>query len=86
MITTLAGNKVTTTFLEDVKRAVREGVLLGIKWVIVVVLVLFGVAWFLGDYQVVRMRALNGQIAWERQQNASRQSQQPNPGALQPGR
>lgn len=51
--------------LTEAGRAVREGALLGLRWAVALLIVLFALSWFLGDYQQVRVRALNGQRAFE---------------------
>ena len=48
----------------DIKGAARAGLLLGVKWLVVVV----GLSWIAGDYRSVRQGARNGQVAWERQE------------------
>jgi len=46
-------------------RAIEAGLLLGAKWLIVIVLVGLGVGYVLQDYAIVRQRAYNGQLAYE---------------------
>ena len=47
------------------RTAAQEGTVLGVKYGIAVLLTIWAVAWLLGDYSVVRQRALNGQHAFE---------------------
>ncbi len=49
----------------DLKVAAREGVILGVKYGLAAIIVLFMVAALLGDYAIVRQRALNGQKVYE---------------------
>lgn len=50
---------------DRLKVAAEEGIVLGVKWGIVIVLVCMAVVFALGDYNIVRQRAANGQQAWE---------------------
>ena len=47
------------------KQAAEEAIILGVKWSLIVALILLTVSWLLGDYKTVRQRALNGQQAFE---------------------
>lgn len=49
----------------DLKAAAREGIVLGVKYGLAAMLVIVAVSFLLGDYQVVRGRAYNGQVAFE---------------------
>lgn len=50
---------------DRVKRAAEAGVLLGVQYGIALALMLLAISWMLGDYTLVRQRALNGQQAFE---------------------
>ena len=54
-----------TSFSARFMRAIEAGLLLGAKWLIVIVLVGLGVGYVLQDYGIVRQRAYNGQLAYE---------------------
>ena len=61
--------------LYDLKEAVRRGILHGVEWGIVILIIGFLLVWALNDYNVIRQRALNGQRAFEylsQQQESSR--------------
>ena len=47
------------------KTAAEAGLLLGVKWGLAVILTLWSISWVLGDYNLVRQRAENGQRAFE---------------------
>ena len=66
-------------FWEELKVVVSEAVLFGVKWLVVSLLILTGISWWLSDYQTVRNRSRNGQIAWERQEQAISRQAQPAP-------
>lgn len=53
------------TWLDRLRQAAEAGVVLGVKWAIVAAILLVSVSWLLGDYNVVRERAANGQRAFE---------------------
>ena len=46
-----------SAFRHRLSVAVQEGVLIGVKWLIVSLIALFGVVWFIGDYAAVREQA-----------------------------
>ncbi len=50
---------------ERLKQAASDGLVLGVKGAVALVVVALAVMLFLGDYSVVRQRALNGQKAFE---------------------
>ena len=52
-------------FRERLIVVVQEAVLIGVRWSVVLVLSLWALSWALGDYGIVRQRALNGQQAFE---------------------
>ena len=52
-------------FRDRLQDAAEWGVLTGVKWAIVVALVLLSVTLLLGDYNTVRERSANGELAWE---------------------
>lgn len=55
-----------------VRQAATDGLVVGVKYSIALVVVAFVLTWALGDYAIVRQRALHGQIAFETlQQRAS---------------
>lgn len=57
---------------QDLATAARDGLVLGVKYGIALLAVGVLIACALGDYAIVRQRALNGQIAFETlQQRAS---------------
>ena len=62
-------------FRERLRAAVEAGIILGVKWTIVLAAMVYGLATLLGDYSTVRQRALNGQQAFEfiQQQIAAQQ-------------
>ncbi len=66
-------------FLGRMKTAAEWAVLLGIKIAIVVAIVLVSVSFVLGDYNIVRGRAANGERAWEWIQSQQPANQQPSP-------
>ena len=62
-------------FWTRLRQAAEDGVLLAVKWGVVVIVLGFLGLWALGDYTLVRQRAYNGQIAFEAiQQAQQRQS------------
>lgn len=65
------------TFWQRSVQAIQEGILLGVKWAIVIAITLIAVSFVLNDYGVVRQRAKNGQWAAEmlQQQLAAQQKQ-----------
>lgn len=62
-----AGASVSSSeaFLPRLQAAVEWAVLWGVKIAIVLAIVLMSVSYLVGDYNVVRERALNGQRAFE---------------------
>ena len=58
------------TFWPRLQAACAAGVLLGVQYGLAAILILVAVSWVLGDYSVVRQRALRGQQAWEQIQAA----------------
>ena len=52
-------------FLDRLRSACEEGVLIGVKLALAVGFVLIGVSYILADYGLVRERARNGQAAYE---------------------
>lgn len=63
------------SFLERLKGAAQEGILIGVKWAIVLGILGFVVIWAFRDYSIVRARATNGQAAFEFIQKAQAQQQ-----------
>lgn len=63
------------TFLQRLTVTAQEGVLIGVKWLIVTIIALFGVGWFLGDYAAVRDQARY--VAQVRAQQAQQAAQKP---------
>ena len=51
-----------------VKEAAEDGLVFGVKALVFLLVLLFGLSWFLGDYTLVRQRAMNGQWAAEQVQ------------------
>ena len=56
------------SFSERLRQVVQDGVLVGVKWLIVSLFALFGVGWALNDYAFVRDQARY--VALVRQQQA----------------
>lgn len=54
-----------SAFLQRLSVVAQEGVLIGVKWMIALILMLWAVSWSLGDYNIVRQRALSGQQAFD---------------------
>ncbi len=52
-------------FLGRLRTCAEDGILWGVKLAIIVAIVLVSVTYLLGDYTIVRERALNGQRAFE---------------------
>jgi len=65
------------TFRERVSTAAQEGLVLGVKWGIALLAVAILILYAISDYNTVRQRAYNGQLAFEAIQRA--QAQQPAP-------
>lgn len=66
--------------LERLKSAAVDGIVLGVKWALVGLLALFALSWALGDYGILRQRAMNGQRAFEfiqQQVEAAKSQRQP---------
>lgn len=63
-------------FRERLRIAVEWAILWGVKIAIVLAIVLISVSYLLGDYNIVRERALNGQRAFEFIQAQSKASQE----------
>jgi hypothetical protein len=55
------------------RAAAEEGLVLGVKWAIALAAILLGVSLTLGDYNLVRQRAYNGQLAFEALQRVQQQ-------------
>lgn len=53
------------TFWMQVRNAAAAGTVVGVKWAMALLIMLASLAMFLGDYQVLRQRAANGQRAFE---------------------
>ena len=49
----------------EIKKAARDGVVLGVKYGLAVAGILLALSWIFNDYQVIRGRAQNGQAAFE---------------------
>ena len=45
--------------------AVQQAIVWGVQAAVVLAIVAFAVLWLAGDYQIVRARAYNGQVAFE---------------------
>lgn len=65
--------------LDRLKQAAAEGLVLGVKWGIALLVVGFLVLWAANDYSVVRARAEHGQAAFEYIQKATQQQAAPKP-------
>lgn len=83
LVTTPSNISNRFTFLEEplsdkLKRAAIDGLVFGVKWGVVLVVLAMITLVFVGDYQTTRARAFNGQAAFEfiakAQQDASRQA------------
>lgn len=64
------------------KVAVQEGVLIGVKWLIISLIALFGVGWFLNDYASIRDQAryvAQVRLAQQQQQQQARPTPAPTP-------
>ncbi len=59
--------------MASLKTAAREGLLLGVKYGVVLLVLGFLILWALGDYAITRARATNGQMAFEAIQRAQQQ-------------
>lgn len=70
------------TFRARLLRAGQEGILWGVKLGLALGLILVAVSYVLGDYSIVRQRALNGQRAFEFLQQ--QQTARPSPPAPSP--
>ncbi len=57
------------TFSERLVTAVQLGILTGVKWAVIIVIVSLALAALSGDYLATRQRAINGQQAAEFIQN-----------------
>ena len=69
------------SFRARLTATVQQAVLIGGKWMIVAVLSLWAIGWVLGDYAVVRERALHGQQGFEYlQQQVAAQQKAAKPG------
>lgn len=66
-------------FRDRLRAAIESGVIVGVKWAIVVGLVLVGVSYALNDYGIVRQRAFNGQAAFEYLQQQAAKQKAPTP-------
>lgn len=64
-------------FSDRLRLAAEAGVLIGVKWAIAAAILLFSVSCLLGDYNLVRERAANGEKAWELIQSQLNRSQTP---------
>lgn len=62
------------TFWDQVKIAAVDGILVGVKILAVILVVLLGSGWILGDYAQVRSAALNSWSVIQRSQQAQQQS------------
>lgn len=51
--------------IASLKEAAVAGLLIGVKWAVIIVVIAAALSIFLGDYGVTRQRALNGQKAFE---------------------
>lgn len=67
-------------FSARVKQAAEEGALVGIKIVVVLAIVTAALSVILGDYAIVRQRAMNGQQAFEFIQKMQTQQNAPGKG------
>ncbi len=65
--------------MASLKTAAREGLLLGVKYGVVLLVLGFLILWALGDYAITRQRAVNGQMAFEAIQRAQQQAAAPKP-------
>ena len=68
----------------ELKKAARDGVVLGVKYGLAVAGILLALSWIFNDYQVLRGRAQNGQVAFEflqRQGQAQQTAQKVPPAA-----
>lgn len=67
-------SSVRTTFKARLWQATEEGMLWGVKLTIAAAILLLGMSYLVGDYNVVRERAMNGQQAFEYLQTAQRKA------------
>lgn len=76
--------QMTRSYGERFTAMVQEAVLIGVKWLIVSVIALFGVGWILNDYGVIRDQAryvmqVRQQQAQQQQAQAAAQQARPSP-------
>lgn len=62
---------------DAVKDAGREGIVLGVKWSVVLLIVGSALLWLAGDYRIVRQQAQNGQRAFQALSQAAAQQARP---------
>lgn len=67
------------SFWDRAKEAAEWAILWGVKLSIVIGIVFISVSYLLGDYNIVRGRAANGERAWEWIQSQQPANQQPSP-------